>query len=177
MTTTETSAPAADFNRRVAIETLLALGARAYEGDPTHSLLANLRAVRDADWTLAPPGGGRAIAEIVEHVGWSKWMYRDRAFGAGTLRGDAPPIIPEGGVKARPQPELLAWLDDGHRQWVAAIRSLSDDADLQRICLTAWDDHLPLSNLIHILIAHDFYHAGEINHIRALLDGSDRWPY
>jgi len=27
------------------------------------------------------------------------------------------------------------------------------------------------------MIAHDFYHAGEINHIRALLQGTDRWPY
>jgi hypothetical protein len=27
------------------------------------------------------------------------------------------------------------------------------------------------------MIAHDFYHAGEINHLRALLQGSDRWPY
>jgi len=31
--------------------------------------------------------------------------------------------------------------------------------------------------LIRIMIAHDFYHAGEINHIRALLHGTDRWPY
>jgi len=30
---------------------------------------------------------------------------------------------------------------------------------------------------IRIMIAHDFYHAGEINLIRALLQGTDRWPY
>jgi len=27
------------------------------------------------------------------------------------------------------------------------------------------------------LIAHDFYHAGEINHLRALIQQTDRWPY
>jgi hypothetical protein len=26
------------------------------------------------------------------------------------------------------------------------------------------------------MIAHDFYHAGEINHLRALLQKTDRWP-
>jgi hypothetical protein len=26
-------------------------------------------------------------------------------------------------------------------------------------------------------VAHDLYHAGEINHLRALLRGTDRWPY
>ena len=32
-------------------------------------------------------------------------------------------------------------------------------------------------SLLAIMIAHDFYHAGEINHLRALLQGTDRWPY
>jgi hypothetical protein len=27
------------------------------------------------------------------------------------------------------------------------------------------------------MIAHDLYHAGEINHLRALLQSTDRWPY
>jgi hypothetical protein len=27
------------------------------------------------------------------------------------------------------------------------------------------------------MITHDSYHAGEINHIRSLLDGDDRWRF
>jgi hypothetical protein len=30
--------------------------------------------------------------------------------------------------------------------------------------------------LISAMIEHDLYHAGEINHIRALLQGNDAWP-
>ena len=36
---------------------------------------------------------------------------------------------------------------------------------------------LPTRELVATLIGHDFYHAGEINHLRALLQGTDRWPY
>jgi hypothetical protein len=70
--------------------------------------------------------------DILEHVAWSKWMYDDDAFGAARLRGDQPPLVPAGGVRARPRPELLAWLTEGHRHWLASIRSLSDDAELER---------------------------------------------
>jgi hypothetical protein len=31
--------------------------------------------------------------------------------------------------------------------------------------------------LIEVIIAHDFYHAGEINHIRATLQQRDRWAH
>jgi len=36
---------------------------------------------------------------------------------------------------------------------------------------------LSTQTIIRIMIGHDFYHAGEINHLRALLQGTDRWPY
>jgi hypothetical protein len=52
----------------------------AFEGDPDHSLMANLRDLREHDWIALPPGANRPIAEIVEHVGWSKWIYEDYAF-------------------------------------------------------------------------------------------------
>jgi hypothetical protein len=32
-------------------------------------------------------------------------------------------------------------------------------------------------SILRNMIAHDFYHADEINHIRALLQGTDRWAY
>jgi uncharacterized damage-inducible protein DinB len=162
---------------RIAIDTLARLTEEAFDGDPSHSLLANLRELREEDWTATPPGSGRSIADILEHVGWSKWMYEDYAFGPASMRGDQPPLIPEGGARSRPQHELLHWLTEGHRRWLASVRSLVDDSELERERLTNWGDRLPTRDIIRIMIAHDFYHAGEINHLRALLQSTDRWPY
>lgn len=169
-------ADAGPAGRRSEIETLARLVEQAYQADHMHSLRANLGALRDDDWMVIPPGGGRCIAEIVEHAAWCKWMYDDYAFGAAALRGDVPPLVPAGGARARPPEELLAWLDEGHRRWLGSIRALSDDAELDRLRLANWGDRFPTRTLIQILIAHDFYHAGEINHLRALIQGTDRWP-
>ena len=162
---------------RTAIETLVWLIEDAFQGDPDNSLLSNLRNLREEDWKALPSGSNRSIADILEHVGWSKWMYEDYAFGSASMRGDQPPLIPANGARSRPHKELLDWLVEGHRRWLKSVRSLSDDSELQRERLTNWGDHLSTRVIIRIMIAHDFYHAGEINHIRALLQRTDRWPY
>jgi uncharacterized damage-inducible protein DinB len=164
-------------NSRIAVETLAWLIEDAFQGDPDQSLLANLRDLRGEDWTALPSGANRSIAEVLEHVGWCKWMYEDYAFGQASMRGDQPPLIPANGEPSRPQQELLAWLTEGHRRWLDSVRALPDDSDLDRERLTNWGERLPTRVIIRIMIGHDFYHAGEINHIRALLQGTDRWPY
>ena len=164
-------------NSRVAIDTLGWLIEEAFDGDPSHSLLVNLQDLREEDWTATPSGSGRSIADILEHVGWSKWMYEDYAFGSASLRGDQPPLIPEEGARSRPPIELLAWLTEGHRRWLASVRALRDDSELDKERLTNWGERLLTRDIIRIMIAHDFYHAGEINHLRALLQSTDRWPY
>ena len=165
------------MSSRKAIETLAWLIEDAFDGDPDLSLLANLRNLQEKDWTAAPTGGNRSIAEILEHVGWAKWMYEDYAFGTASMRGDKPPLIPAGGTSSRPVAELIVWLTDGHNRWLNSVRNLADDSELDRERLTNWGDKLPTRRIIRIMIAHDFYHAGEINHIRAILQGTDRWPY
>jgi len=162
---------------RIALETLIRLGEDAFDGDPDQSLLSNLRDLRDNDWTALPPGCSRSIAEILEHVGWSKWMYENYAFGSASLSGDQPPLIPTDGQRSRPHEELMQWLREGHRRWLESVRALSDDSELDRDRLTNWGAQLPTRAIIRIMIGHDFYHAGEINHIRALLQGTDGWPY
>jgi hypothetical protein len=169
--------PGSSPDSRLIVDTLAWLIEDAFEGDPTHSLLANLRHVSDDLLTALPPGGGRSIADILEHVGWCKWMYEDYAFGPATMRGDRPPLIPAGGARSRPRDELMAWLTDGHQSWLTAVRALSNDAELEKERLTNWGQWLPTRVIIRIMIAHDLYHAGEINHLRALLTGSDRWEY
>ena len=91
-----------------AIDTLGWLVEDAFEGDLDQSLLRNLRGLQGKDWTALPPGASRSIADILEHVGWSKWMYEDYAFGGASLRGDQPPMIPAEGARSRPPQELLA---------------------------------------------------------------------
>jgi hypothetical protein len=120
---------------------------------------------------------GRSIADVLEHVGWAKWMYEDYAFGPATLRGDAPPLVPENGARSRPRVLLVAWLIAGHHRWLASVRALADDAELDKERLTNWGERLPTRTLIRIMIAHDLYHAGEINHLRAQLQGTDKWEY
>jgi len=134
-------------NFRAAIDTLAWLIEDAFQGDPSHSLLANLRDLRDEDWTALPPGG------------------------------DQPPLVPAQSLRSRPHDELLAWLTEGQRRWLASVRALSNDAELDRDRLTNWGERLLTRVIVRIMIAHDLYHAGEINHLRALLHGSDRWPY
>ena len=160
-----------------AIDTLSWLIEEAFDGDPDQSLFANLRNLQDRDWIALPVGGSRSIAEVLEHVGWSKWMYEDYAFGPASMRGDRPPLIPPEGARSRPRKELLEWLIEGHHRWLTSVRALPDDSELDRERLTNWGDRLPTRVLIRIMTGHDFYHAGEINHIRALLQGTDRWPY
>jgi len=162
---------------RIAIDTLALLIQDAFDGDPDQALIANLHGLRKGDWTALPPGANRSIAEVLEHVGWSKWMYEDYAFGSASMRGDQPPLVPAAGTSARPQQELLEWLTEGHERWLMSVRGLSEDSELERVRLTNWGDRLPTRVIIRIMIGHDFYHAGEINHIRALLQGTDHWPY
>lgn len=158
-----------------AITTLVWLSENAFEGDSAYSLMANLTTLRDEDWDTVPPGGGRSIADILEHVGWAKWLYQDYAFGLGTMRKDQPPLIPAGSARTHPHAELLAWLKEAHRCWITSVGTLSNDAELDGARPVAWGGTLPTRDIIRIVIAHDVYHAGEINHLRALLQGNDNW--
>jgi uncharacterized damage-inducible protein DinB len=164
-------------NSRTAIDTLVWLIEDAFQGDSSHSLLVNLHDLKDNEWASLPTGAGRSIADILEHVGWCKWMYENYAFGSATMRGDQPPLIPPDGARSRPYGELLTWLTEGHKRWLASVRALSGDAELEKKRLTNWGEYLPTRVIIRIMIAHDIYHAGEINHLRALLNGTDRWEY
>lgn len=162
---------------RKEIEALVRLTQDAFDGDPGHSLLGNLREVRKNEWYTVPEGGGRSIADILEHVGWAKWMYEDHGFASASLKGDQPPMTPSTWPIARPRDELLEWINAGHRKWVASVRKLSDDSELKRQRLHLSGERMATRKLIHIMISHDLYHAGEINHLRCLIQGTDRWPY
>jgi DinB superfamily len=120
-------------NSRVAIETLAGLSEYAFDGDSDESLMANLLDMREGDWTALPPGGERTIADVLEHVGWAKWMYEDYAFGPGTMRGDEPPLIPAHGATSRPHGELLEWLREGRRAFAELLIDCEENRTLQAV--------------------------------------------
>ena len=155
-------------------ERLLAQLDAAFEGDPTHSLAVNVASVRGEDWEWLPPNGARSIREIAQHAGGAKRMYVDHAFGDAALAMDDPLVRGEGALAT---PEAgAAWLRDAHEALRSALAPL-DDAALAGERPTPWGGSMPLADLLHVLLRHDLYHAGEINHLRALAQRNDAWAW
>jgi hypothetical protein len=153
------------------INELLILATEAFEGHEEHSLMANLRSVTADDWTSKAPGGVRTIEQIVLHCGAAKYAYNNHAFEDGSLSFDAAVRLGAG----RPMDELVDWMREGHRTWYCSIASM-DDAELPRLRRLHWGEQAETRLIIGTMIQHDLYHAGEINHLRALRNADDAWP-
>jgi uncharacterized damage-inducible protein DinB len=158
-----------------AITQLLYLLDEAFEGTDWHSLIGNLRPVTNEDWLWIPPGGSRSIRDIVQHVGGSKFMYHDHAFGDATLAWDDPLV--DGGEALASSMSAIEWLRAGQERLRRSIAALTDDSELLRPRLTNWGEWKETRWIIVVMIQHDLYHAGEINHLRSLRQGTDRWAY
>ena len=167
--------------RRSAVEVLVYLLDAAFArpgiewSGESQALLPNLSGVGEDLWRSVPPGGSRTIEAIVLHVGSCKVMYDDYAFGPGRLQWDDPRVEPWPAGEA-PMTEAIDWLREGHARWVEHIRPL-DDAELAVPRKANWGELRETRWLISTLIQHDAYHAGEINHVRALLAADDRWRW
>ena len=166
---------------RIAVEQLLYLTDNAFEtvsapADEAHSLLSNLRSVADDDWLWVPPGGGRRIFDIVRHVGECKYVYDNHAFGDGAMRWDRPGIVPTID-RDTPREDVIDFLRKGQARWRGSIARLSGDGELRRMRRTNWGQMKETRWLVAVMIEHDIYHAGEINHIRALHQETDRWAW
>jgi hypothetical protein len=164
-----------------AVDELVYLLDEAFQGkgieetNESQSLLANLTTVDETAWRAAPPTGKRTIESVVLHVGSCKVMYDEYAFGAAALEWDDPKVLPWREGEA-PLHEALSWLTDAHAQLLGHVRALDDD-DLPRLRLANWGEQRETRWLISTLLQHDTYHAGEINHIRALLLSDDAWRW
>lgn len=170
------------MNSRSGIEALLYLLEEAFRGvgieesNESQALLPNLRTVRDEDWHRVPDDGARSIESIASHVGACKIMYADHAFGAGTLRFATPEVEPWRPGESE-MAQVLPWLEDAHEAVLDHVRALGGDAELDRPRKANWGEQRPTRWLIATLITHDAYHAGEINHLRSLMSGDDRWRF
>jgi uncharacterized damage-inducible protein DinB len=167
---------------RGGVETLLDLLDEAFRGrgieasNESQALLTNLHTVPDAAWDALPPGATRSIAAITLHVGACKLMYADHAFGSASLRFGTPQVEPWA-EDAVPREDSIRWLEGAHAGLVQHVSALEDDAELDRPRLTNWGERRPTRWILAAMVTHDAYHAGEINHLRSLLDGDDRWRY
>ena len=161
---------------RANIEQMLYALDQAFEPAHPHALLANLASLTDEDWAWVPPGGGRSIFEIVRHVGEAKFAYDNHAFGDGSMRWDRPGTIPTvtGGTSAG---SIIEWLRGAQAALRSSVDALSDDAELMRPRPANWGAEFETRWLLNVMVQHDLYHGGEINHIRALHQGNDRWAW
>jgi hypothetical protein len=175
---------------RAAVDQLLYLLDEAFEGieKPWHSMLGNLASVTEDDWLWVPPGGARTIRQITSHVGGAVYLYYDRVFGGRSVFGD--PIeswnVPAGNLgvgtedldSARrlenepPMAVVIAWVTERARAFRDAVARL-DDAALMEGRVNHRGEPYSIRWFIGAMIQHYCYHAGEINHIRALHQGDD----
>jgi uncharacterized damage-inducible protein DinB len=159
-----------------AIAQLLYLLDEAFEATTNEqSLLGNLHTLVPEDWLWVPAGGHRSIRDIVRHVGGCKFMYHDYAFGGATLTWEDPLV--DGVDTLDSSGSAIAWLRAGQERLRQSIAALEDDAELLRPRLTNWGEREETRWIIAVMIQHDLYHAGEINHLRSLRQGKDRWAY
>jgi uncharacterized damage-inducible protein DinB len=166
---------------RGGIEELLRLMDEAFRGvgleqsNESQALLNNLASVTDDQWRALVPGASRTIADIASHVGSCKVMYDDYAFGPGALQWGTPEAEPYVARGARA--EVVAWLEASQARLVRHVAELVDDVELDVPRMTNWGELRPTRWIVAAMITHDAYHAGEINHLRSLLHGDDRWRY
>jgi hypothetical protein len=74
-------------------------------------------------------------------------------------------------------PETLAWLERVHAVLRASVAALASDEELDALRLANWGERRKTRWLVGVLIHHDVYHAGEINHLRSILGPDDRWSH
>lgn len=160
---------------KAAVELMLFLMDEAFATNREHSLLANLRTVKDDEWRWTPADGGRSIFEIVQHVGECKYAYDNHAFGDRSMRWIEADSIPSISPDDTPA-DIIDWLTNGQdllREHVAAL----DDDELLKPRMANWGQEHETRWLLSVLIEHDLYHSGEINHVRALIQGNDTWAW
>jgi uncharacterized damage-inducible protein DinB len=163
---------------RVVVDQLLSMLDQSFERAPDagptdgwHSLMANLESVRDEDWKWLPADGKRTICHLAIHCGFAMRMYADRGFGGATLEmGDA--VFPQ--TDGTPtKAAVLPWLREANQMLRDGLDGCVDDS-LGDVRVTHWGERKTRRWFIVTMIEHNIYHAGEINHIRALAQRDDK---
>jgi len=137
--------------------------------DGWHSLLTNLRSVREEDLDWRPPDGVRSIRHIAGHCGVCLLVYSGYGFGSGVMQwpNRYPPEVK--GSKE----EIVSWLTECYETLSRALAACTDEQLDEE--LEYWDEGEKRRRrwFATTMIDHLLYHAGEINHIRALVQKND----
>ncbi len=145
---------------------------QSFEGKPEHSLLANLSSVTNDTVDQLPPAGGRTVRDLIIHCASVKRMHVDHAFGDQALTWwttwDGEGKLEDADLEA-----LTEWLRRAHREAQDAVAALATDEELFAQRSTHWGESRETRFLIDAILIHDIYHAGEINHLRGLLQRKD----
>ena len=158
-----------------AVDSIAYLLDQAFDRSEFHSLVRNLSEVDEEMWHARLPESVRTIGEIALHVGSCKVMYRDHAFGTAALAWESPEVEPWPARDA-PMAEVVPWLRETHAALMSDVRHLSDD-DLLQPRRANWGEMRETRWLLTTVAEHDTYHAGEINRMRTILSGEDRWQW
>jgi uncharacterized damage-inducible protein DinB len=149
---------------------------REHGGDPWHG--TPLRQIlSDIDYTHAaerPFDDVHTIWELVLHI--TAWKNEVRRRVGGAPAG----VPPEGDWPAPPKPSAQAWceavdaLEDAHRALVAAVARVPDSllsapTNDQRGAET--DQGVSHYVLLHGIVQHDVYHAGQIALLKKAVSG------
>jgi len=158
-----------------AVEAFLYLLRRAFD-EGEHSFVRNLESTTVQQWDAIVPGQpfGRSIGYIAWHTVAAKQLYWDHAFGERRLTG----AITGQGVHnpRRLLDDVLAHGRRWHARWLESVAALEDLA-LEQPTTAHWGAVVSMRRVVAAIIEHDLYHAGEINHLRAILDGTDKAPW
>lgn len=163
---------------RVVVDQLLSMLDQSFERSPDagptdgwHSLMANLESVGDEDWEWLPADGKRTIGHLAIHCGFAMRMYADRGFGDATLEMADAVFTRTGGEPSKAA--VLPWLREAHGILRDSLVA-SDDESLGHMRVTHWGERKTRRWFIVTMIEHNIYHAGEINHLRALAQKNDK---
>jgi hypothetical protein len=89
-----------------------------------------------------------------------------RTAGDRSLTWESPLVLGEGRQPAFA--EAITWLREGHARLHDAVAALEDDAELSRLRAHHSRQGVETRWIILVLLQHDLYHAGEINHIHTV---------
>jgi uncharacterized damage-inducible protein DinB len=149
---------------------LLDLLRRAHDGDAWHgpSVVAVLDGVDAAAARARPIAAGHTIWETALHIlAWRREVEQRIGGKAPTLPecGDWPPMPADDAEWDR----LVEDLHASHRWLVAAVKRLTE-ADLERLVGEGREAGLgsgiSVAVMLHGIVAHDVYHAGQIALLR-----------
>lgn len=161
---------------RTEVNVLVGILDRSFEEDSVefeerrwHALLSNLESVRPGDWDTLPPGGERSIRQLVHHVGKCFVIYENHCFGdlTSTWQSAAEGLAVDGSSE-----ESIEWLRASFSTFRDSVAKQTDD-QMDEFTTGGWCDVVPRRDIVERMIQHALYHSGEINHIRAVLQGND----